>query len=83
MTTAKKSELKRPLNRMPAWIRQAIVDARLMEQYRSRPPYQRNDYLGWIIAPKLESTRVRHLEQMLSELQSGDCYMNMPWGRED
>ena len=81
--TGKKHELKRPLNRMPAWIRQALVDARLMEKYRSRPPYQRNDYLGWIIRPKLESTRQRHLEQMLHELKSGDVYMNMPWAAED
>jgi len=83
MTHGKKSELKRPINRMPAWIRQAIVDAGLMEKYRSRPPYQRNDYLGWIIRPKQEATRHRHLEQMLRELESGDVYMNMPWGRED
>jgi uncharacterized protein YdeI (YjbR/CyaY-like superfamily) len=83
MTHGKKPELKRPLNRMPAWIRQALVDAKLMDKYRERPPYQRNDYLGWIIRPKLESTRQRHLEQMLRELESGDVYMNMPWGGED
>ena len=68
---------------MPSWIRQALVDAGLMEKYRSRPPYQRNDYLGWIIRPKLESTRQRHLAQMLQELESGDTYMNMPWGGGD
>lgn len=81
--TAKKTELKRPLNRMPSWIRQALVDAGLMEKYRSRPPYQRNDYLGWIIRPRLENTRQRHLEQMLQELRSGDVYMNMPWHGRD
>lgn len=75
----KKTESKRPQNRMPAWIRQALVDAKLMDRYRDRPPFQRNDYLGWIIAPKLESTRVRHLEQMLAELKQGNVYMNMPW----
>jgi hypothetical protein len=81
--TARKTELKRPLNRMPAWIRQAIVDAGLMDEYRSRPPYQRNDYLGWIISPKLETTRQRHLGQMLAELAIGNVYMNMPWHGED
>jgi hypothetical protein len=81
--TSKKSQLKRPLNRMPSWIRQAIVDAGVMEQYRHRPPYQRNDYLGWIISAKLESTRQRRLDQMLRELESGDTYMNMPWGGGD
>ncbi|MEO8335193.1 MAG: YdeI/OmpD-associated family protein [bacterium] len=82
MTIRKKGELKRPVNRMPAWIRQALVDTGLMERYRSRPPYQRNDYLGWIIHPKLEATRERHLEQMLSELKRGDHYMGMPWHGE-
>ncbi len=83
MTIRKKTELKRPLNRMPAWIRQALVDAKLMDAYRERPPYQRNDYLGWIIGPKLESTRTRHLEQMLAELERGDRYMNMPWRSDE
>jgi uncharacterized protein YdeI (YjbR/CyaY-like superfamily) len=83
MTIRKKTEPKRPLNRMPAWIRQALVDAKLMDRYRSRPPYQRNDYLGWIIAPKMEGTRLRHLEQMLDELMQGDVYMSMPWHREE
>jgi uncharacterized protein YdeI (YjbR/CyaY-like superfamily) len=83
MTIRKKPELKRPLNRMPAWIRQALVDAKLMDAYRHRPPYQRNDYLGWIIRPKMESTRLRHLEQMLDELKQGDVYMNMAWHGED
>jgi len=82
MTGRKKAELKRPLNRMPAWIRQALVDAKLMDAYRNRPPYQRNDYLGWIIRPKMESTRQRHLEQMLDELKQGDVYMDMPWRGE-
>ncbi len=83
MTGRTKGELKRPLNRMPAWIRQAIVDAGVMDQYRRRPPYQRNDYLGWIISPKLEATRQRHLAQMLAELASGNVYMNMLWQGED
>lgn len=83
MTGRKKAELKRPLNRMPAWIRQALVDAKLLDAYRNRPPYQRNDYLGWIILPKMESTRLRHLEQMLDELKQGDVYMNMAWHGED
>ena len=77
--TGKKPEPKRPINRMPAWIRQALVDAGLMQKYRDRPPHQRNDYLDWIIRPKLDSTRQRYLEQMLHELKSGDVYMNAPW----
>jgi hypothetical protein len=83
MSIRKNGERKRPVNRMPAWIRQALVDAGLMDVYRRRPPYQRNDYLGWIISPKLETTRARHLEQMLAELKKGDVYMNMPWHGDD
>jgi hypothetical protein len=54
-----------------------------MDAYRNRPPYQRNDYLGWIIRPKLDGTRLRHLQQMLDELKQGDVYMDMPWNGED
>ena len=76
-------ELKIPVNRMPAWIRQALVDAGLMERYRSRPPSQRNDYLGWIIHSKVESTRQQHLEIMLCELEKGGRYMSLPWSGEE
>jgi uncharacterized protein YdeI (YjbR/CyaY-like superfamily) len=48
-----------------------------MEAYRNRPPYQRNDYLGWIARAKLEQTRQKRLAQMLRELAGGDRYMNM------
>lgn len=68
---------------MPAWIRQALVDAGLMERYRNRPPNQRNDYLGWIIRPRLETTRQRHLEIMLFELEKGGRYMSLPWSGEE
>ena len=54
-----------------------------MDQYRNRPPYQRNDYLGWIISPKLEATRQRHLAQMLAELAIGNVYMTMALNGED
>ena len=50
-----------------------------MEAYRARPPYQRNDYLGWITRAKLPETRSRRLKQMLEELEEGTHYMNMRW----
>lgn len=50
-----------------------------MDAYLARPPYQRNDYLGWIARPKRETTRQAHLDQMLDELARGDVYMKMPW----
>ena len=79
MAHAKKSQLKRPRNAMPPWVRQAVASRGLMEAYRARPPYQRNDYLGWITRAKLPETRTRRLEQMLDELAGGTLYMKMRW----
>jgi uncharacterized protein YdeI (YjbR/CyaY-like superfamily) len=64
---------------MPAFVRDALNDAGLMEAYRERPPYQRNDYIGWITRAKREETRRRRLEQMLDELERGDRYMKMAY----
>lgn len=64
---------------MPEAVRQALEARGLFEAYSSRPPYQRNDYLGWIQAAKREETRQKRLAQMLDELERGGVYMNMPW----
>ncbi len=64
---------------MPDYVREALEAASLMDAYLARPPYQRNDYLGWITRPKREATRRAHLTQMLDELARGDVYMKMPW----
>jgi uncharacterized protein YdeI (YjbR/CyaY-like superfamily) len=64
---------------MPPAVRRALVEQGLLEAYRARPPYQRNDYLGWIARAKRDETRARRLEQMLAELRRGDRYMNMPY----
>lgn len=71
--------LKRPLNPMPEFVERALLDRGLMEAYRRRPPYQRNDYLGWITQAKREATKLRRLAQMLDELARGDRYMKMAW----
>jgi uncharacterized protein YdeI (YjbR/CyaY-like superfamily) len=75
----RKSALKRPRNAMPASIRDALTERGLMEAYRARPAYQRNDYLGWIKRAKQDATRQKRLRQMLSELKGGKKYMNMAW----
>ena len=64
---------------MPAEIKRALVDAGLLELYDARPPYQRNDYLGWIDRAKRPQTKARRLQQMLEELEQGDVYMKMAW----
>ncbi len=51
----------------------------MMDAYNSRPPYQRNDYIGWIQRAKLEATRQKRLNLMLDELKRGDVYMKMKW----
>ncbi len=50
-----------------------------MDDYRARPPYQQNDYLGWINRAKRDETKQRRLAQMVDELRHGDRYMNMPY----
>jgi hypothetical protein len=42
---------------MPDFIRQALEDHTLWAAYTERPPYQQNDYIGWISRAKLESTK--------------------------
>jgi uncharacterized protein YdeI (YjbR/CyaY-like superfamily) len=64
---------------MPAFVREALEERDLMDAYRGRPPYQRNDYLGWIGRAVKAETRARRVEQMLDELAAGDRYMKMPW----
>ena len=64
---------------MPADIARALRSRGLQAAYETRPPYQRNDYIGWITTAKRPDTRRRRLEQMLAELRAGDCYMKMAW----
>ncbi len=62
---------------MPAFVLQALKERKLLDAYRDRPAYQRNDYVGWISRAKLATTREKRLGQMLDELKRGDVYMNM------
>ncbi len=58
---------------MPSFVRTALRRRGLTDAYKERPPYQQNDYLGWIARAKLEATRLKRLEQVLSELDHGMC----------
>ena len=64
---------------MPDFFREALEARGLMEAYNARPPYQRNDYIGWITRAKRPETQEKRLNQMLEELEKGDVYMNMEW----
>ncbi|HLF72123.1 MAG TPA: YdeI/OmpD-associated family protein [Dehalococcoidia bacterium] len=71
--------LTRAINPVPPDVRKALVDRGLVEAYEKRPPYQRNDYIGWITGAKLDWTRQKRLNQMLDELEQGGVYMRMAW----
>lgn len=73
------SPLQRPTHTMPTDVARALAAAGLTDAYEARPPYQRNDYVGWIRRAKRPQTRQRRLQQMLDELAAGDVYMNMEW----
>jgi len=71
--------LKRPQHPLPEDVRQALELSDLMAAYKARPPYQRNDYVGWIEQARREVTRRKRVRQMLDELGAGDVYMGMAW----
>lgn len=71
--------LKRSPNPMPDFVRTALDARGLWAAYRARPPYQQNDYLGWIARARLDATKRKRLAQMLDELEGGVLYMNMAW----
>ncbi len=64
---------------MPDFIQTALQKRGLMDVYLTRPPYQRNDYIGWIARARLTATRQKRMKQMLDELKKGNVYMKMKW----
>lgn len=64
---------------MPDDVRAVLDERGLRSAYDARPPYQRNDYVGWIERAKRPETRLRRIERMLDELEAGDRYMKMSW----
>jgi len=79
MTKRDLSTLRRKINPMPEDIRKILEEKNLMEAYLKRPPYQKNDYIGWIERAVHEETRERRLKQMIEELELGNLYMNMEY----
>jgi len=73
------SRLKRSVHPMPDFVATALAENGLMAIYRERPPYQQNDYVGWICRAKRPQTAQKRLRQMLDELRAGDSYMGMAW----
>ena len=79
LLTRRKIMPPRPRHQMPDFIQDALHKRSLMDAYLSRPPYQRNDYIGWITRARLTATRQKRLKQMLDELKKGNVYMKMKW----
>lgn len=79
MNNEQPSRLQRPRYPMPDFVREALLERDLMDAYRARPPYQQNDYIGWITRAKLPATQQKRLAQMLDELERGDAYMKMAY----
>lgn len=73
----RKPGLKRPIHPMPEFVKQALEERGLMDEYRNRPAYQQNDYIGWINRAKRRETKEKRLNQMLDELKTGGVYMKM------
>lgn len=77
------TERKRPTRRerypMPDDVLKALKKSELFDAYEERPPYQQNDYIGWINQAKRPETRQKRLDQMLDELKRGDVYMKMAY----
>lgn len=71
--------MKRPRYAMPDDVEAALQKNGMAEAYRARPPYQQNDYVGWIGRAKKPETRQKRIDQMLDELERGGVYMNMTW----
>lgn len=73
----KPSNLKRQRIAMPDFVRQALDGKDLMQVYLTRPDYQQNETLAWIVRGKRPETVQKRLNQMLNELEQGGVYMKM------
>ena len=71
------SNLKRKRNTMPGFVKKALERRKLIRDYKLRPAYQQNDYIGWINQAKRQETKEKRLNQMLDELEKGGVYMKM------
>lgn len=75
----KAAPARRERHPMPDFILDALYAAKLFDAYEARPPYQQNDYVGWISSAKRPETRDARLAQMLDELRRDDVYMKMSY----
>ena len=75
----KAAAARRERHAMPDLVIEALNKTKLFDAYEARPPYQQNDYIGWILSAKRHGTQQARLAQMLDELSGGDVYMKMSY----
>lgn len=75
--------MNRDIHPIPEEVKCAMQEHGVVAAYRLRPPYQQNDYIGWIIQAKRETTRRKRLQQMIEELKNGTHYMKMKWKNDE
>lgn len=55
---------------IPGYIEKALAEhPRAQENFNKLPPYQRRNYLGWIVSAKKEETRLRRLKEAITLLE--------------
>lgn len=64
---------------IPGFVATALAKHKLVDAFRARPEYQRNDYLVWLDGARLPAQRQQRLAQLIEELGKGDVYMGQPW----
>lgn len=64
---------------MPKFVSRALEKRGLMDAFNKRPPYQRNDYIGWIKNGADKKDQEIRLSQMLDELERGGIYRGRAW----
>ena len=79
MENTASARMTRSVHQIPADVRDALQKNNCVIAYRGRPPYQQNDYVGWITSAKREDTRSKRIVQMIHELKQGNRYMKMKW----
>jgi len=78
MSDQESSRPMRTRHPMPRHVREALEESGQLDAYRDRPPYQRDDDIGWITRGKRQATQAKRLAQTLDELAAGDS-INRAW----
>ena len=58
------SKLQRDRHPMPSFVKAALEDHALMQDYLERPAYQQNDYIGWINQAKQKATKQKRKQKL-------------------